>query len=516
MQLIWVLGDQLNLNTALFRGLEPSAGTVLFIESLPFARQHKHHKKKLIFLFSAMRHFAAELKKLGWNIRYIRFDSPEGALGFEQNLAALLTEEEGGKYSSLRMMQGAEWEMRQEQVLLESKLKIKTEILPNDLFLSSEQDIAQYFPASKKSYLMETYYRHLRKKHAVLMESGNQKPIGGQWNYDKENRKSLPKNINPAQFNHFKPLVPDAITQELFDLVEEYFPDHYGLAADFNYCVTRSQALAQLEVFLDKALPQFGDYQDAMYTGHPFLFHALVSYALNFGLLHPLEVIKAAEERYSSGLVSLNNAEGFIRQILGWREYIYALYQVKMPEYKNLNFFEHKTPLPAFFWTGETDLNCLKHCIGQTREHAYAHHIQRLMVIGNFALLAGLNPQELCEWYLIVYIDALEWVELPNTLGMSQYGDGGVLATKPYVSSGKYIHRMSNYCAGCVYDVELAEGEKACPFNYLYWNFLDRHQGVLRQNGRMGLAYKNMDNKTEGFMGAVREQADAFLGGLST
>lgn len=514
--LIWVLGDQLNKESNLLQGLNKASDAVLMIESLCFAREHKHHKKKLIFQFSAMRHFAQELESIGITVLYIDLESELSKLNFSDILKEILEQQK--TISSLSMMEAADYDCRvlQKELQLQLQLnKIKIEIVPNDLFISTQEDIDNQFKG-KKNFLMETYYRYLRKKHNVLMEP-NGKPTQGQWNFDKENRKPL-KNSNLSLFQHIPDYKPDKITLKVIELVEKLFPDHYGKADGFKYAINRAQALEHLDIFLDKALIHFGDFQDAMSENQPYLFHGLISYLINFGLLHPMEVIKKAEEEFQKTHIPINSVEGFIRQILGWREYIYVIYSLEMHEkngeYRKKNYFDFQKSLPEFFWTGKTKMNCLKNCIGQTIDLAYAHHIQRLMVIGNFCLLAGINPQEVCEWYLIVYIDALEWVELPNTLGMSQYGDGGIVGTKPYVSSGKYIQRMSDYCKNCDYAIDESLTESACPFNYLYWNFLISHREKFKSNPRIGIAMKNASNKSDEEIQKIKELSIKFLKSL--
>ncbi|MDJ0624874.1 MAG: cryptochrome/photolyase family protein [Candidatus Caenarcaniphilales bacterium] len=511
MKLVWVLGDQLNQTTNLFQNLNRN-DLILFIESYKFAHQHLHHKKKLIFQFSAMRHFAEDLRMQGYKIKYIKFDDDVGKnCDFIEALKTVLKEE---KIKSIKIMEAADYDCLELQNNLQSILKnVEIEIVENNLFISTKKDYESQLNSNKKKFLMESYYRYLRKKHKVLMDGDE--PIGGAWNYDKENRKPL-KNIKTQEIKHPPKLTQDKITAEVIQLVEEYFPEHYGNSENFCYFVNRRQALCCLKSFIENSLANFGDYQDAMNDDHTYLYHSLLSYLMNFGLLHPQEVIQAVEKAYHSNpsLYPINSVEGFIRQILGWREFIRGIYITQMPKYKELNFFENKNKLPSFFWSGETNLNCLKNSIGQTINDAYAHHIQRLMVIGNFCLLADINPQEVCEWYLIVYVDALEWVELPNTLGMSQFGDGGLFATKPYISSGKYIDRMSNYCKSCEYDVKETTSENACPFNYLYWNFLQSKQAHLKSNHRMGIAMKNLKNKKSDELSKIQDLSCKFLKSL--
>lgn len=453
-----------------------------------------------------MRHFAEELQEKNFKVKYIRFNDELGKENFQTILQEIFKQKE---YKSLLMMQAADYDFQLLQKSLEKFLpETKIEILANNLFITEPEDIENHIKG-KKQLLMETYYRHLRRKHKVLMDKD--KPYGGKWNFDKENRKplkTLPKGKHNLAFN----INPDSLTLKVIQEVEKYFPKHYGLSEGFTYCVTRKQALVQLNEFCQHFLLSFGDYQDAMNSKDFYLYHSILSYCMNFGLLHPLEVIRKVEETfYENPTIPINSVEGFIRQILGWREFIFCIYQTQMPKYRDLNFFKHNRKLPDFMWTGDTKMNCLKHSVQQTIEHAYAHHIQRLMVLGNFCLLSGINPQEVCEWYLIVYVDALEWVELPNTLGMSQFGDGGLFATKPYISSGNYINRMSNYCENCHYDVKKTLGEEACPFNYLYWNFLAEKHELLKSNHRMAIAFSNLNRKSEEELQEIKKLSKKFL-----
>ena len=346
----------------------------------------------------------------------------------------------------------------------------------------------------------------MRRKTALLMDGDT--PEGGQWNYDKENRKPAKADLfmpKPKRFN------PDDITCEVIEMVETEYPERYGDTDDFFFAVTRKDALECLDYFIKEALPRFGDYQDAMLTDEPFLYHSLLSLYLNAGLLGPLEICRAVEEAYHKGDAPINAAEGYIRQIIGWREYVRGIYWHFMPEYLERNALNATRALPDFYWTGETDMHCLAEATGQTKKHAYAHHIQRLMITGNFAMLIGVDPKYVHEWYLAVYIDAFEWVELPNTLGMSQFGDGGLLGSKPYASSGSYINRMSNYCKTCKYDVKERTGPKACPFNSLYWHFIDRNEKMLKGNNRMSMIYRNLEKMDEDVKSEILDTAETFL-----
>jgi deoxyribodipyrimidine photolyase-related protein len=350
----------------------------------------------------------------------------------------------------------------------------------------------------------------MRRKTGLLMSG--EEPEGGRWNFDAENRKAAKADLfipKPLRF------APDRMTREVLDLVAERFPDHFGDLEPFWFAVTRKDAERQLEHFLETGLASFGDYQDAMLSSEPFLYHSILSIAINAGLLDPFDVCRRVESAYRTGRVPLNAAEGFIRQIIGWREYVRGIYWLKMPEYAGLNFLRAGRPIPQFYWTGETDMNCLRAAIGQTKSEAYAHHIQRLMVTGNFALLAGIEPRQVHEWYLAVYADAYEWVELPNTLGMSQFADGGLLGSKPYAASGNYINKMSDYCRSCCFDVKKRTGPGACPFNALYWDFLDRHAETLAANPRMSQIYATWRRFPRKEQAAVRREAQRFLASLT-
>jgi deoxyribodipyrimidine photolyase-related protein len=406
------------------------------------------------------------------------------------------------------IVEPGEWRLMQSVRSWVAMLDVPVDILPDDRFLAPHEEFEDW-ASGRKQLRMEYFYRDMRRKTGLLMQGDA--PEGGKWNYDAENRK-------PAKFDLFMPtppqFAPDEVTQEVLDLVETAFHDHFGDLTPFWFAVTADQANTALDHFIKAALPKFGDYQDAMLTGEPFLYHSLLSFYINAGLLDPLAVCRRVEAAYYAGDAPLNAAEGFIRQIIGWREYVRGIYWLKMPDYVDQNFFDHQRPLPEFYWTADTDMACLRSAIQQTKEEAYAHHIQRLMVTGNFALLAGIEPKQVHEWYLAVYADAYEWVELPNTLGMSQFADGGVLGSKPYASSGNYINKMSDYCAGCVYDVKQKTGDKACPFNSLYWDFLVRNEEKLKGNHRLGQVYRTWYKMDEDKRAAYRETAANFLSKL--
>ncbi|MCV2883360.1 cryptochrome/photolyase family protein [Aestuariibacter sp. AA17] len=497
-----ILGDQLSTDISSLQDIDKHSDIVLMAEVREEATYVKHHKKKIAFLFSAMRHFAKQLNSDGINVLYIDYEHPEnqGSL-FEQikyfcqseNVARIVVTKPG-EYRLLDDMQ--QWQAR---------LNIDVELREDNRFLSTPEDFALW-AKGRKQLRMEYFYREMRQRWHILMDGKD--PVGGKWNYDAANRQSLPDNItipSPTRFD------PDALTKNVITLVETHFSDHFGSLQDFHFAVTRKQALTVLAAFIDERLAQFGDYQDAMANNKPWLFHSHISFYLNCGLLTPKEVINKAQEAYDNHQAPLNAVEGFIRQVLGWREYVRGLYWYKMPEYKTQNYLNATRSLPDFFWDTNTKMQCLKQCLSDTYNNAYAHHIQRLMVIGNFALLAGLAPDEVNNWYLLVYADAYEWVELPNVTGMILFADGGVLASKPYAASGNYIHKMSDYCQHCHYNVKEKNGSQACPFNYLYWDFLIRNQDKLGRNPRLGMPYKTLTKMTADKQRLIQEDAEAFF-----
>ena len=502
-----ILGDQLNEQISSLSDCDKQNDVVLIAEVREEATYVKHHKKKIVLLFSAMRHFASQLRDANFNVAYRYYDDEDnqGSLLNEVKLALQRHNLQHvvvtfpGEYRLLKSMQ--QWE----QVL-----GVSVEIRPDDRFISTPEQFSKWADG-RKQWRMEYFYRDMRRQTGLLME-GDQ-PIGGKWNFDHDNRKSMPADVQPP-----KPYTvePDETTQAVMKLVENTFPDHMGKATDFSYAVTRLQALEVAKQFIDQRLPNFGDYQDAMREGDVWLFHSHLSFYLNSGLLLPLEVMQMAEQAYFDNAAPLNAVEGFIRQILGWREYVRGFYWHCMPTLQHDNYFEHTRALPEFYWTAHTNMNCMRQCISDTKQHAYAHHIQRLMVIGNFSLLAGLDPVAVNEWYLLVYADAYEWVEMPNVSGMILFADGGNLASKPYVASGQYINRMSDYCKNCGYSVSKKTGPKACPFNYLYWDFLIKHQDKLAKNPRMALIYKSLGRMSEDNIVAMQDQAHALLSKLDS
>jgi len=501
-RLCLVLGDQLSFDLASLKGLDAEQDRVLLVEVMEEARHVPHHPQKIALIFSAMRHFAEALKRLGLRVQYVALDDPHNSgsvPGELQRWHSLLQPME------LHLTECGDW--RLEQSIKDCGLAIEWH--GDSRFLCTREEFSSW-AKDKKHLRMEFFYREMRRKSGLLL-NGDGSPVGGAWNFDAENRKPLRKGVrapSPARFS------VDAITQEVLELVAKNFSGHYGALDTFDYPVTHADAQALWDYFLDWSLAAFGDYQDAMANDDPFLFHARISAALNIGLLDLRKLCNDVEAAYWSHRIPLNAAEGFIRQLIGWREYVRGVYWLKMPDYAHGNLFGNSRPLPAFYWTGDTRMNCMGQAIGQSLKHAYAHHIQRLMVTGNFALLAGIAPTRICDWYLAIYMDAFDWVELPNTLGMVMHADGGYLGSKPYCASGQYIKRMSDYCRNCAYNVSESTTADACPFNSLYWHFLMRHRDVLGSNQRMAMAYKNLDRMTEPKQRALWEHGQKLLARL--
>ena len=503
--LVLVLGDQLNEKFSSLEGADKSKDRVLMVEVMQEATYVRHHKKKIAFVFSAMRHFAKRLRDEGWQVDYVYLDDPLNTGTFSGEIKRHVTVH---KPKRVVVTEPGEWRVKQAMKSWEHDLGIPLIMLEDNRFISTHQEFRNW-AHGRKQLRMEYFYRDMRRKTGLLMDGD--KPVGGKWNYDQENRKPASGDLFMPSVKRFK---PDAITLNVLQLVETRFGDHFGDLKPFWFAVTREQAEEVLDHFLAEALSGFGDYQDAMLVGEPFLYHSLLSIYINAGLVDPLDVCKRVEQAYKDGNAPLNAVEGYIRQIIGWREYVRGIYWLKMPEYSSANFFGNTRSLPGFYWTGKTDMACLSAAITQTKEEAYAHHIQRLMITGNFALLAGIDPQEVHEWYLAVYADAYEWVELPNTLGMSQFADAGLLGSKPYAASGNYINKMSDYCQKCRYKVKEKTGDDACPFNALYWDFLVRNEEKLKENHRLGQVYRTWHKMAEEKQIAYRRSADRFLSTL--
>lgn len=491
-----VLGDQLTEGLSALQGLA-AGDTVLLAEVMDECRYVPHHQQKIALVLSAMRHFAAALEGRGVRVRYVRLDNPDNTqsiTGEVARAAAALGVE--------RVIATAPGEYR----LAEALRAVAGIEIREDTRFAAAPGVFSAWAAGKKTLRMEYFYREMRRAHGVLMDGAE--PAGGQWNYDAQNRNKLPKGLRPPRVKRF---APDAVTAEVLALVAQRFAQHPGSLAAFDYPVTAAQARAGAADFLAHRLGGFGDYQDAMAAGEPFMFHSLVSAPLNLGLLDPLELCRLAEAEFRAGRAGLNAVEGFIRQILGWREFVRGIYWLLMPGYARGNALGASCRLPGFYWTGRTKMRCMAEAIGQTMEYAYAHHIQRLMITGNFALLAGLDPDAVDEWYLAVYADAYEWVEMPNTRGMALYADGGVVGSKPYAASGAYINRMSDYCGGCSYDVKDATGANACPFNALYWDFIGRHAARFARNPRMAMPVRAWQGMAPARQAALRGRAAEIL-----
>ncbi|WP_175650802.1 cryptochrome/photolyase family protein [Pseudomonas sp. Marseille-P9899] len=497
-----VLGDQLSFDLASLRALDPARDVLLMAEVEGEARYVPHHPQKIVLIFSAMRHFAEALREQGWRVQYVRLDAADNSGSIAGELRRW---REVFGADEVHLTECGEW--RLEQALRESGLPLVWHA--DRRFLCSRQAFGRW-AAGQSQLRMEHFYRGMRKRSGLLVEPDGS-PAGGAWNYDSDNRKELPRGLRGPFPAHFE---RDAITQEVIALVGERFRDHYGSVEAFDYPVTHDQAQALWQHFLDFGLAAFGDFQDAMAEGEPFLFHARISAALNIGLLDVRQLCADVDNAYRHGRVPLNAAEGFIRQLIGWREYVHGIYWLRMPEYAQLNAFGNQRALPEFYWTGQTGMRCMSQVIGQTLELGYAHHIQRLMVTGNFALLAGIVPSAICEWYLAVYLDAFDWVELPNTLGMVMHADGGYLGSKPYCASGRYIQRMSDHCSACHYRVERAVEEDACPFNALYWHFLIRHRQPLADNPRLTMIYRGLDAMDSARRDALWQRGESLLARL--
>ncbi len=501
-RLILILGDQLTPGLGALQDVDPQRDHLLLAEVMEEASHVPHHPKKIALIFSAMRHFTEALRAQGLKVHYVTLDDPgnSGSLPGE-----LLRWTQQLDPAEIHLTECGDW--RLEQALRHCGVPIHWH--PDSRFLCTRDAFAAW-AKDRKQLRMEFFYREMRRASGLLLNPDGT-PEGGAWNFDADNRKALPKGVRPPAPLRIE---PDAITREVLDLVGQRFAGHYGSLEGFDYPVTAEQAEGLWQHFLAQGLADFGDYQDAMADDEPFLFHSRISAALNIGLLDLRRICAEVEAAYRAGDVPLNAAEGFIRQLIGWREYVRGVYWLRMPEYAEGNRLGNSRALPEFYWTGKTRMNCMRQAIGQTLEHAYAHHIQRLMVTGNFALLAGIAPKAICDWYLAVYMDAFDWVELPNTLGMVMHADGGYLGSKPYCASGQYIKRMSDHCQGCSYKVSESTGESACPFNALYWHFLMRHREPLERNPRMGMVYRNLARMNEAKQQALWDWGERLLARL--
>ncbi|MBW4598415.1 MAG: cryptochrome/photolyase family protein [Calothrix sp. FI2-JRJ7] len=485
---VWILGDQLNHGQAALASIGGQKAPIIFIESLQHVKVREYHKQKLVLVWSAMRHFAEELRQQGYDVTYKIADD------FAEPLTEWVLE---NKISEVRVMAPADKPF----VDIIKKIQCPITLIRNNHYLWTHEQFAQW-TKGRKNLLMEYFYREGRQRFDILM-SGD-KPAGGTWNYDKDNRQPPKGKLNTPPALGFE---PDEITQEVINFVNSLTISTYGELKEFHWGVTRAQALEVLDWFVNVRLANFGPYQDAMVVGEETMWHAMISPYINIGLLHPLEVVQAAEKAYQENKLPLNSVEGFIRQVMGWREYMHGLYHYVGADYPEKNYFNHIEALPEFFWTGDTKMNCLHQVISQLLRIGYVHHIQRLMILSNFSLIAGFSPQQVKSWFHTAFIDAYDWVMQTNVIGMGLFADGGIVGSKPYASSANYVNKMSNYCKGCVYDPKARTGEKACPFNFFYWDFLDRNRDKLTNQGRMSFIMKNLDGMSEEELNAIRKLA---------
>ncbi|WP_338240562.1 cryptochrome/photolyase family protein [Aurantiacibacter hainanensis] len=505
--LVPILGDQLTRDLASIRGRIKDDTVILMMEVWDEATYVRHHKQKIALIFSAMRHFAADLRDAGWQVDYIRLDDEDNAGSFTGEVARAVERHDP---RAIHVVEAGEWRVQQAIEEWPDKFDCEVEILPDDRFIASLSEFRDW-AEGRDTLRMEYFYREMRRKTGLLMDGD--KPEGGDWNLDKQNRESPDDDMDPPERAKFE---PDEMTREVIALVEDRFGDHFGNLGNFEWPVTREEAEEAADRFFAERIEKFGPYQDAMVHGEDDLYHSMLSTSINLGLLDPLELCRRAEKAYRDGKAPLNSVEGFIRQLIGWREYVRGFYWYFMPDLQSRNALNAQRALPEFYWTGETDMRCIADCVRSTRDNAHAHHIQRLMVLGNFALLAGIDPREVQDWYLVVYADAYEWVELPNVSAMILYADGGKLASKPYAASGNYINKMSDYCKECRYSVSKKTGEDACPFNPLYWHFMHRHRDMLESNHRIGRIYSTWDRMGEDKQKAYLDSAETFLDSLGS
>lgn len=501
-----LLGDQLNQQHSWFNEKEDQI-TYVLMELRSETDYVKHHIQKVVSFFLGMRSFAEEIKQQGHRVIYLRLDAENNKQSFSENIKNIVKEKD---FTRFEYQLPDEWRLDRQLKTLCEELIIESESVDSEHFYTTRLEMKNFFEKKKsKSWLMESFYRNMRKKHNLLLEA-DEKPVGGKWNFDQTNRKKLPKN--------YKPTAPKLFERDVTVMVEMLDKRNVETignidAKRFLWPVTRKEGLAMLDFFVEECLPLFGDFQDAMAVGEWSLYHSRLSFLMNSKILSPKEVVNRVVKHWEENKdeVDISQVEGFVRQIIGWREYMRGIYWSKMPEYETENQLKHTEKLPEFYWTGKTKMNCMRQSIQQSLDYSYAHHIQRLMVTGNFALLAGIEPQKVDDWYLGIYVDAIQWVELPNTRGMSQWADGGLVATKPYVSSANYIDKMSDYCGSCYYSKKEKVGEKACPFNSLYWNFIDRHLDKWENNHRMGMMVANWKKQDPEQKAEILERAQNIL-----
>ena len=481
-KLILILGDQLDLNSTALRNTNIHTDEIFMVESKPEAQYVWSHQAKIALFLSAMRHFAQALKNLGYAVTYIQ----DSSLSIVDALKEKITQD---GITHLVCIEPGEWRLKHEIEAMAKELKIHLDMREDDHFFCSHHEFTEW-SAGKKELRLEYFYRLMRKRHNILINADGE-PVGGQWNFDQDNRRPYPRK-GPGIIDEPVFFEPDDITQSVIDYVQKTYPNHPGSLEHFRWPVTREEALEALAYFVKYRLQNFGVYQDAMWTDTPYGWHSILSSSLNLKLLNPREVINAVLDAWKKYALDLSTVEGFIRQILGWREFVRGMYYLDMPRMAQDNFYNHQRPLPNWYWDGKTNMACMKDAIGQTLKYGYAHHIQRLMVTGNFGLLAEILPSAVCDWYLAVYVDAIEWVELPNTAGMALFANGGRFTSKPYIASGAYIKRMSNYCDSCKYKPDIRFGESACPVTTLYWHFLIQHRAQFDSSPRTRLMTANL------------------------
>lgn len=503
--LVLVLGDQLDHQSAAFDDFDNQRDAVWMAEVDEEATHVWCHKQRLVLFFSAMRHFRDELRERDLTVHYHQLQ-PQPSKDRGKDFATILGKDvKKLRPEKLIVVLPGDWRVREALVKQAERLEIKIEIRPDRHFYCDPDEFAK-FAEGRKSLLLETFYRQMRKKHRVLVD--DDQPVEGQWNFDHDNRDSFSKD-GPGKLPRPHAFQTDELTESVMELVEHRFGEHPGTLDGFNMPVTHEQAMTMLRDFIDRGLPMFGKFEDAMWTDEPFVFHSRLSAPLNMKLLDPRDCVQRAVAAYEKGDAPINSVEGFVRQILGWREFIRGVYWLHMPDYIEMNHFGHTADVPRCFWDGDTEMKCVHESMQHVLRFGYAHHIHRLMVLGNFALLLGVDPRRFHDWHMAMYLDAVDWVSLPNTLGMSQHGDGGIVGTKPYVSTGNYIHKMSNFCRHCRFDYRQATGDDACPITTLYWDFLDRNYDQFSKNARMKMQAKHVETKrNKGEMPAIRQAAD--------
>ena len=500
-----ILGDQLNYKHSWFKSSETEDVCYFMAEMRQETDYTKHHIQKVVAFFQSMRNFKNWLKDRGYKVIYYKLDDKNNAQDLTENLKQIIEDQKATKFE---YQLPDEYRLDQQLKEFCKNSNIETKAYDTEHFLTSRNDLEKFYEG-KKQMTMEYFYRHMRKKYDIMMVNSAD-PEGGKWNYDKSNRN---KWNGKDEIPHERGFRKDV--SEIINLIKDHGVKTMGTIeqTNFNWPTSREDCLSVLNYFCKNLLIYFGDYQDAMHTDEKFLFHSRLSFAMNSKMLHPKEVVESVIDHWRANkeVIDISQVEGFVRQIIGWREYMRGIYWKEMPGYRRSNKLDNQNALPDFYWTADTKMNCMHHAIKQSLDEAYAHHIQRLMITGNYALLTMTHPDEVCEWYLGIYIDAIEWVEITNTRGMSQFADGGIVATKPYVSSGSYINKMSNYCKDCHYKVSKKTEEDACPFNALYWNFLDNKREHFKNNQRMAMMMSILDKMNNEKLEALRKRANDII-----